>query len=199
MLPLLLPQVSFKLLEPNQIVPKEQAKEGNKENISQFKAGSGRRSSVSKSRVGVVEDISPESTKELNPLNGQQKPEDQKKEEVPEKPTGWQKFKTFLAQPSRSKQLIGIALMIGVGVAAVSLVSKIGANAGAHAWPSGYWYLAALAFDQGLFHPLSSLVQFSLFYAYINKPDLASGFKTLTRLVISSDILSVFDSKLNLI
>jgi hypothetical protein len=186
--PLLLPPVKIDLLEPNQIQPKSSS-QPEKEKPSAFNA-QGKRSASNQGNIGLVEDFNPSSEKELITPSS---PDSQTKEETQKQASGWQKLKNAITQPSKTKQIIGKVLMAGVAAGAIALVSTTGSSSSASAWPAGYWYVAAMAFDQGVFHPVASLLQFSLLYSYVSKPGLPAGFKVLTRWLINKDILKVFD------
>lgn len=123
------------------------------------------------------------------------------KEQAPKPATGWQKFKdglSELSKPSRAKQWAGRVLMVCVGAGSVYLILAISASSNSNSWPWGFWYVAALLFDQGVFQPLMTLAQYVLLYFYICK-HLSERLKKLTHLVIGKDIMNVVDTKLKLV
>jgi hypothetical protein len=175
-----------------------------------------RRSNYNHLKSGSTEDFNPNSTSELKHFDGantmcsspnsprsihrmmaQLDPIGKEANQTP--PSRWQKFKEGLSQPSATKRFIGKVLMLVVALGSVYLILKISTNSSGNSWPWGFWYVAALTFDQCLFQPLTSLAQFYLLNRYV-KNCMKKEWKEapFTRLVIGKDIMAIVESKLSL-
>lgn len=113
-------------------------------------------------------------------------------------PTRWEKFKAAMGQPSFTKIVIGRCLIVLVTVGSIFLILKISTNSSGDSWPWGFWYVAALIFDQCIFQPITSLIQFSLLFRFI-KNSMNKEWKNapVTRFVIGKDIMTIVESKLS--
>lgn len=111
----------------------------------------------------------------------------------------WGKFKTTVSQPSKLKQISGRCMMGIVALGSFFLIWKISTNSNGNSWPWGFWYVAALIFDQCIFQPVTTALQFIFLYRFVQN-SMKSEWKkaSFTRLLIGNDIMAVVESKLNI-
>lgn len=119
-------------------------------------------------------------------------------ENQPKVSTPKQSLKDKMNQPSKIKRITGYFLMMLVGVGSGYLIWTISANSSSNSWPWGFWYVAALFFDQFIFQPVIALLIFPFLHRLINQPKDHFG-ESLARRIIGNDILAVIESKLKLI
>lgn len=122
----------------------------------------------------------------------QENPEPQKVTDNPKASKHLSKIK----QNIFTKKFFGVLLSWGVALGSVYIIWAISvANSNQNSWPWGFWYVAALIFDQAIFNPTMTLLQFTLLHKYINSIKLSDNWKTAVRWIIGKDILAIVDSK----
>lgn len=126
-----------------------------------------------------------ESSEEVSTSNSPNKPS-----KVNQKPRrSWKLSKTCLRVNSGQAALMsafGLSIYV---ILSISLVSSNNKN-----WPWGLWYFCSLIFDQFLFSPLLSMIQFIPLYRFFFKPKCWIS-KKVTPCLIGKDIMIVFQSK----